>query len=69
MGGHKSEIMHTLPNIIKVHLKKWKAQQAQNKLLQPNDYIDSDYVCTMYNGNPINTTATEIKKLDKKLKL
>ena len=42
-----------LPNIIKIHLKKWKAQQAQNKLLQPNDYIDSDYVCTMYNGNPI----------------
>ena len=29
---------------------KWKDEQAQRRELQPNDYTDSDYICTMFDG-------------------
>ena len=34
-------------------LKKWRAQQKEHKLLQPNDYIDEGYVCTQIDGSLI----------------
>ena len=39
-----------LPGKIKSTLKRWKAIQSQHKLLQPNDYNDSDYICTQIDG-------------------
>ena len=39
-----------LPNVLKVRLIAWKEEQAQRKALQPNSYVDSDYVCTMFDG-------------------
>jgi integrase len=40
-----------LPEMIKNRLLEWKSQQEANRQLQPNDYIDSDYVCTDAAGN------------------
>lgn len=42
-----------MPTIIISVLKKIKAEQAKNKLLQPNDYINSDYVFTFIDGKLI----------------
>ena len=43
-----------LPNIIKTKLEWWKSQQAQHKLLQPNDYNNNEgYVCTQIDGSLI----------------
>jgi len=42
-----------LPDMIKSYLLKWKAQQAVNRQMQPIDYVDSDYVCTMVDGSHI----------------
>jgi len=42
-----------LATVIADRLKQWRSQQAQHKLLQPNDYIDSDYVCTQIDGSLI----------------
>ena len=42
-----------LPNIIKLELERWKSKQDDHKKLQPNDYINNGYVCTMANGNLI----------------
>ena len=39
-----------LPELIKDELKKWQSKQAQNKSLQPNDYVNSDYICTHTDG-------------------
>jgi integrase len=39
-----------LPNEIKIRLLEWKEEQARRKALQPNDYVDSDYICTMFDG-------------------
>jgi len=44
-----------LPNLIKVHLLKWKDEQARRKELQPNSYHSSDYVCTMFDGQLMKT--------------
>jgi integrase len=40
-----------MPEMVKTHLKQWKAKQIEWRLLQPNDYIESGYVCTMINGS------------------
>jgi len=42
-----------LPNFIKNNLKAWRARQNEYKLLQPNDYIDEGYVCTLPDGRLI----------------
>ena len=42
-----------LPNIIKTKLEWWKAQQAQHKRLQPNDYDNEGYICTQIDGSLI----------------
>jgi len=42
-----------LVSVIADKLKRWRAEQAQHKLLQPNDYINSDYVCTQIDGSLI----------------
>jgi integrase len=39
-----------LPGRLKTHLLAWKEKQTRWKSLQPNDYIDSDYICTNFNG-------------------
>jgi integrase len=44
-----------LPKLIAAHLIKWKEEQARRKELQPNNYIDSDYVCTMFDGELMKT--------------
>lgn len=46
-------------------LKQWKSQQAQHRLLQPNDYIDEGYVCTQINGSLIkpNYVSQHFKRL------
>ena len=33
-----------LPEMIKARLLAWKAQQEENRRLQPHDYIESDYI-------------------------
>ena len=40
-----------MPEYIKAHLLNLKARQQEHKLLQPNDYVDNDYVCTDINGS------------------
>jgi len=40
-----------LPNMIKARLIKWREEQEYRKSLQPNGYIDSEYVCTMFDGS------------------
>lgn len=45
-----SKAILPLPSIIKARLLEWQKEQARHKALQPNDYIESDYVCTMFNG-------------------
>jgi len=42
-----------MPDIIIKMLKTLKAKQAQNKLLQPNDYIDEGYIFVRDNGQLI----------------
>ena len=52
----KNESSHAvvpMPNIIKARLKRWKAQQAEHKLLQPNDYDNEGYICTQVDGSLI----------------
>lgn len=43
-----------LPDIIKKPLLEIKEQQAKYKLIQPNDYIDEDYVFANVDGQVIN---------------
>ena len=40
-----------MPNMIKARLKRWKAQQAEHRLVQPNDYVDEGYICTQFDGS------------------
>lgn len=42
-----------MAKIIKERLSKWKRQQWENRLHQPNDYIVNDYVCTQADGSLI----------------
>jgi len=42
-----------MPKVIKDCLKKVRQEQAQNKLLQPNDYIDEGYIFTHIDGRLI----------------
>jgi integrase len=42
-----------MSEIIIQKLKKWRAMQAQHRLLQPNDYIDEGYICTQVDGSLI----------------
>jgi len=42
-----------LESIITDSLKAWKIQQEKHKALQPNDYIDEDYICTQIDGSLI----------------
>ena len=39
-----------MPEYIKSHPLSWRSKQQGHKLLQPNDYIDSDYICTDFDG-------------------
>ena len=53
-GSTKNDSSYaTIPmsNMIETWLKKWRAQQAECKLLQPSDYVDEGYVCTQFDGN------------------
>ena len=43
-----------IPGFIAAALRRIKAQQAQNKLIQPNDYIDEGYVFTHADGRLID---------------
>jgi integrase len=43
-----------MPDIIISILTKWKEQQQAYRALQPNNYHDSDYVCTKPNGELIS---------------
>ena len=40
-----------LSGMIKAHLKSWRKEQLQHKILQPNEYVDNAYVCTMFDGS------------------
>ena len=42
-----------LPNTIKARLNQWRLEQSERKMLQPNDYVDNGYVCTMFDGSLI----------------
>lgn len=42
-----------MPDLIRDRLADWKAKQAEHKLIQPNDYVDEEYVCTAIDGNLI----------------
>jgi len=42
-----------LPYIIKTELQKWKNEQKQHNLMQPNDYKNDGYVCTYVDGSLI----------------
>jgi integrase len=44
--------LRTLPliSIVGEYLQKFKQQQDEFKQLQPNDYVDSGYVCSWHNG-------------------
>ena len=57
-----------MPGMIKAKLKKWRAQQREHKLLQPNDYNDEGYVCTQVDGSLIkpNYVTQHFKVLLKK---
>jgi len=48
-----SNTLMPLVPIVSKRLKWWKAQQAQHKMLQPNEYIDEGYVCTQIDGSQI----------------
>ena len=39
-----------MPNKIVDELQRWRAHQLEMKALQPNDYVDSGYICTKMNG-------------------
>jgi len=39
-----------LSDIIIAELIKWKQVQEERQKMQPNDYINNDYICTMFNG-------------------
>ena len=47
----------TFPIPVKIsnELKKWKERQKQLRILQPNDYHDSDYLCTYDDGSLLST--------------
>ena len=40
-----------LTDIVIQELINWRVKQNMFKSIQPNDYIDNDYVCTQYDGN------------------
>jgi integrase len=42
-----------MPKMIRNRLLDWRYQQAEYQRLQPNDYVESDYVCTHINGELI----------------
>ena len=42
-----------MPERIKAEFKRWRVAQLQHKLLQPNDYSDSGYICTQMDGRLI----------------
>ncbi|MCL2198863.1 MAG: site-specific integrase [Defluviitaleaceae bacterium] len=44
-----------LTDIIKTHLVKLKEEQTQRKELQPNSYIDNDYICKRFDGELMST--------------
>jgi integrase len=43
----------SVPDMIDERLLVWKQQQEGNKLFQPNDYVNSGYVCTYSNGEEL----------------
>ena len=52
----KNESSYTsfpMPEMIVRELMRWRKLQQELKVLQPNDYHDSDYVCTKGNGQPL----------------
>jgi len=57
-----------IPKVIKDCLRKVKREQAQNKLLQPNDYVDEGYIFTHVDGRLIlpNYATSRFTKLLKK---
>jgi len=49
----KNDSSHTvfpMPDMIAQRLTEWRELQEHYKSLQPNDYVDSGYVCTKPNG-------------------
>jgi len=51
--NESSSAVMPIPNMIKTRLLQWKWEQERRSNLQPNDYVDSRYVCTMFDGTPI----------------
>jgi len=52
----KNESSYTtfpIPDEIILELEKWKEKQQELKVLQPNDYQDTGYICTKQNGELI----------------
>ena len=43
----------SLPKAIKTCLLTWKDRQERNRALQPNDYFESGYICTLTDGSLI----------------
>ena len=50
-----SNTIYTVPEKILGELARWKERQQQLKMLQPNDYHDSGYICTYTNGRLLST--------------
>jgi integrase len=44
----------SMPDMIRERLLAWKQQQEEYKLLQPNEYVDSGYICTNIRGEMLN---------------
>jgi integrase len=66
--NNSSYALVPLPNMIKTELKRWKIKQLEHRMLQPNDYDNSGYICTHINGSLIkpNYVTQHFKRLLKK---
>jgi len=50
-----SRTIFPIPSIIMKELTKWRKRQQELKALQPNDYLESGYVCTYPDGRLLST--------------
>jgi integrase len=50
-----SNTIFPMPEVIVAELMRWKERQAELKALQPNDYADTEYICTYHDGRLLAT--------------
>ena len=71
MGSTKNDSSNSvfhLPIMIRTELLNWRDKQLYYKELQPNDYIDENYICTHITGNLMspNYVSNHFRKLLKR---